>query len=59
MSTPSGIGTLIISLNALSSTPKSINLLWILISYLSHDALPSPSGDFLVVCFNYYDPMCR
>src|SRR3989338_6937199 len=49
---PSGIGTLMTSLKALSSRPRSISLLWTLISYLSQVAVPSPSGDFLVVTFN-------
>jgi len=38
----------------LSLEGKSINLLWIRISYLSNVAVPSPQGDFLVVTFSFF-----
>ena len=50
----SGIGTRMTNLNARSSTPKSINLLWMRISKLSKLAFPLPQGLFLVVCFSLF-----
>ena len=40
--------------STLSFEGRSIILLWILISYLSNVAVPSPQGDFLVVTFNLF-----
>lgn len=38
----------------LSFAGRSTILLWILISYLSKVAVPSPQGDFLVVTFSLF-----
>ena len=39
--------------NTFSFAGKSINRLWIRISYLSNVAVPSPHGDFLVVTLSF------
>jgi len=53
MLSPSGIGTLMTSLNVLSSTARSISRLWTRISYLSQIAVPFPQGAFLVVILSF------
>ena len=51
---PFGRGTRMTSLNARSSTPKSMSLLWMRISNRSNDAFPSPQGLSRVVIFNRF-----
>src|SRR3989344_4916280 len=54
MLSPSGIGTLMTNLRALSSMPRSMSLLWTRISNLSHVAVPFPAGPFLVVSLSLF-----